>query len=233
MCSFLTSVFAWLRANEQSLAVWLEGLALVAIFWLELKEYKRQGRERKEQHDQMVAQMAIMQSQADAANTSAKALICSERAWLLVEIGKLQPFEHKPNQLQILWIFPTIKNYGKTPARMKRVAGIIKLIPEGKTLPPVPEYIPGQGFDEKIDLVLPPEVPINPRLGLDGDEFAKVEKGELSLFVHGFIEYFDGVSETERRTAYCFSYVIQHGYSPAETGFYPYLAAPGQYTEST
>jgi len=33
--------------------------------------------------------------------------------------------------------------------------------------------------------------------------------------------------------AYCFGYVIQSGYSPAETGFYPYLAAPPAYTECT
>jgi len=45
MCPFpfFSTMFAWLRTNEQSVAVWLEGLALVAIFGLELKEYWRQG----------------------------------------------------------------------------------------------------------------------------------------------------------------------------------------------
>jgi hypothetical protein len=157
----------------------------------------------------------------------------SERAWVLVDIGKLPPFKSDPNQLQILWIFPTIKNYGRTVARIKRVAGIVKLIPEGQNLPVVPEYILGQGFDDKIDIVLPPEVPIQPRLSVSGDEFLEVQKGKFSLFVHGFIEYFDGVSEKRRRSAYCFGYVIQGGYSPAKTGFYPYLSAARAYTECT
>jgi hypothetical protein len=178
-------------------------------------------------------QTKATETAAKAAKDSADALINSERAWILVNIGKLPPFKPDPNQLQILWIFPTIKNYGKTVARIKRVAGIVKLIPEGKGLPVVPEYIPGQGFDEQIDIVLPPEVPIQPRLSVGGDELIEVQNGKLSLFVHGFIEYFDGVSEKQRRSAYCFGYIIQGGYSPAETGFYPYLAAPRAYTECT
>jgi hypothetical protein len=39
----------------------------------------------------------------------------------------------------------------------------VKLIPEGEKLPVVPEYTLGQGFDEQIDIVLPPEVPMQPR----------------------------------------------------------------------
>src|SRR5271156_5506567 len=79
MCSILSAIFHWLRTNEQSLAIWLEGLALVAIFILELVEYKRQGQERKDQHEESVAQMKIMQSQADA-------LVNSGRAWVIAEL---------------------------------------------------------------------------------------------------------------------------------------------------
>src|SRR5260370_29685714 len=75
----LSSTFDWLGAHEQSLAIWLEGFALVAIFFLELKEYKRQGRERIEQHKESAAQMAILQRQADA-------LVNSERAWVIAEL---------------------------------------------------------------------------------------------------------------------------------------------------
>ena len=178
-------------------------------------------------------QTTHLKNAAIAAKISADALIASERAWILVEMGKLPPFKPDPNQVQILWIFPTIKNYGKTVARVTRIAGILKLIPEGGTLPDVPEYVPGQGFDEQIDIVLPPQAPLQPRLAITGDEFAKVQEDKLSLFIHGFIEYFDGVSKDKRRSAYIFGYVIQKGYSPAETGFYPYLIAPRAYTECT
>ena len=34
----LPAIFHWLQTNEQSLAIWLEGLALVAIFGLELAD---------------------------------------------------------------------------------------------------------------------------------------------------------------------------------------------------
>jgi hypothetical protein len=212
------TIFTWLRMHE-SIAIWLEGTALVAIFiWDRIDS--------QHQHKETRAQLDVSQKQADA-------LTSSERAWILADIGRIPPFNPDPNQVQILWIFPTIKNYGKTVARITRVAGIVKLIPEGEKLPVVPEYVLGQGFDERINIVLPPEVPIQPRLGVSGDEFIKVKDGKVSLFVHGFIEYFDGVSEKQRRSAYCFGYVIQGGFSPAETGFFPYLAAPLAYTECT
>jgi len=184
----------------------------------------------------VLAAYAVFQTKATkvsakAAQNSAEALINSERAWILVDIGKLPNFQPDPTKLEILWIFVTVKNYGRSPGRIRRIAGIVKLIPEGQNLPAIPEYVPGQGFDEKIDVVLPPGVTLQPRLRVSGDEWIKVQQGKFSLFIHGFVEYFDGVSERQRRSAYCFSYVIQAGYSPAETGFYPYFAAPPAYVE--
>ena len=75
MCPTLSAVYHWLRTNEQSLAIWIEGLALVAIFVLELIEYKRQGKERKEQHEESAAQMKIAQDAANAAKASADAVL--------------------------------------------------------------------------------------------------------------------------------------------------------------
>jgi len=156
----------------------------------------------------------------------------SERAWALVDIGKLPDFQPDPNRLQILWIYPMIKNYGRTPAHITRIAGIVKLIPDGEKLPEIPEYTVGQGFDERINTVLPPEVPIQPRLGVSGDEFIRVQEGKVTLYVHGFVEYSD-VNRNRRRSAYCFVYVRQGGFSPAESGFYPAFNAPEAYTECT
>jgi hypothetical protein len=229
----LSAIFCWLRTNEQSLAIWLEGLALVAIFGLELKEYKRQGREAIKRDEESTAQMAIAKDTADATRINAEAMVSSERAWVLVDIGRLPPFDPDPNRLEFLWIFPTIRNYGRTVARIKRIVGIVKLIPEGQELPSVPEYTVGQGFDQGIDAVLPPQAPMQPRLGVSGDEWIEVRQGRRILFVHGFIEYFDGISDKQRKTAYCFAYAIQRGFSPAESGFYPYLAAPAVYTDCT
>lgn len=170
---------------------------------------------------------------AKAALLNAEVAIDSTRAWITVEIGELPNFQPSADSLEFLWIFPTIQNKGKTPARIKRIAGILKLIPSGQQLPTVPEYILGQGFDQRIDVILPPDSPIRPRLGISGQEFIDIQNGELSLFVHGFVEYMDGVSQKARKTSYIFSYVVQSGFSPAEAGFYPYLDAPREYTECT
>jgi len=99
----LSTILTWLRTNEQSLAIWVEGFALVAIFLLELKEYKRQGVDRKEQHEESAAQLKIMQSQADA-------LVNSERAWIDGELVR-ETFPAVRYRLKIV-------NHGKTPARM-------------------------------------------------------------------------------------------------------------------
>jgi hypothetical protein len=66
------AVANWLRAYE-SLAIWLEGIALVAIFFLDWREYQRQGKEREEQHKETLEQMKIMERQMLATETATKA----------------------------------------------------------------------------------------------------------------------------------------------------------------
>ena len=60
----------WLQKYE-SIAIWLEGVALVLILFLDWREYRRQGKERAEQHKESAQQLAIMQSQADATRENA------------------------------------------------------------------------------------------------------------------------------------------------------------------
>ncbi|MGB7729920.1 MAG: hypothetical protein WBL50_17955 [Candidatus Acidiferrum sp.] len=126
--SILSAIFAWLRANEQSLAIWLEGIALVAIFFLELKEYRRQGQERIEQHKELADQMAIAKKAADAAHLSAQAVLNSERAWIEIKLG---PPERNDDDLpvwgednRVLDLFECsiqIENHGRTIARIESV----------------------------------------------------------------------------------------------------------------
>jgi hypothetical protein len=135
MCPDLWTIldfFGWLRTNEQSIAIWLEGLALVAIFGLELKEYRRQGRERIQQHVESAAQMAIMQSQADAAKANAEAaklgaqaVLNSERAWIEIILGPpTQPDYQDDAQIISSGLFECsirIENKGKTIAYIESV----------------------------------------------------------------------------------------------------------------
>jgi hypothetical protein len=131
MCSILSTVFNWLRTNEQSLAIWLEGLALVAIFWLELEEYRRQGADRIEQQKETAAQMAIMQSQADAAKTNAEAarltaqaVLNSERAWVEIKLGPPLPPDYRDEDQNSTGLFECsiqIENHGRTIAHIECV----------------------------------------------------------------------------------------------------------------
>src|SRR5690242_2727620 len=69
--------------SHQYIALWLEGIALLAIFiWDRI--------DASQQHKQTLTQMGIMQNQAratetaaNAATKSAEALISSERAWII------------------------------------------------------------------------------------------------------------------------------------------------------
>ncbi len=135
MCPDLWTIFdffGWLRTNEQSIAIWLEGIALVAIFFLELKEYRRQGRDKKEQREEWVKQMAIMQSQADAAKANAEAaklgaqaVLNSERAWIEITLGPAtQPDYQDDAQSVSSGLFECsiqIENKGKTIAYIESV----------------------------------------------------------------------------------------------------------------
>lgn len=160
-------------------------------------------------------------------------MIVSERAWVLVEIGELPPFQPDPNQVQFLYIAPAIKSFGKTPARVKRIVGRIQLMPEGEKLPPEPAYPSGQSSDLRIDAVLPPEVHIQPmRFPVSGQEFIQVQKGDLTLYAHGYIDYAD-VSGKLRHSGFCYVYCVQSGFSPYPTGFYADFSAPPAYTKCT
>jgi hypothetical protein len=44
----MSVLVAWLR-NYEFIAIWLEGIALVALFFLDWREYRNQGRERENQ----------------------------------------------------------------------------------------------------------------------------------------------------------------------------------------
>ena len=85
MYSVLSATPNWFDSH-QYLALWLEGIALLAIFiWDRI--------DASQQHKQTLAQMEIMQNQAratetaaNAATKSAEVLINSERAWIIAEL---------------------------------------------------------------------------------------------------------------------------------------------------
>src|SRR5579859_7149860 len=72
MCGFVGALADWLKTYE-SVAVWLEGIALVAILALDWRERIDQRRERQDQHKETAAQLAASHKQVEAAIRSADA----------------------------------------------------------------------------------------------------------------------------------------------------------------
>jgi hypothetical protein len=113
--TFSTSLKAY-----ESLAVWLEGIALVAIFMLDWMQRRDQRRDREEQHRETLAQLNVSQAQADA-------LINSERAWIMadVEWDSSKWADRKPHVLEGsgtggdttgIYVVLTCRNEGRSPA---------------------------------------------------------------------------------------------------------------------
>jgi hypothetical protein len=127
----LSNLFCWLKAHE-SLAVWLEGIALVAIFFWDRLD-------NRSAHKETLKQLAIMQSQADAAKDSAEAaqanaeaaklsaqaVLNSERAWVEIKIGSRdQPDDEDELPSVRYGLFECsvqIENHGRTIAHVESV----------------------------------------------------------------------------------------------------------------
>lgn len=126
MLRFPQSVAAWLK-NYESLAIWLEGIALVALFILDWRERKDQRQERREQHQETAAQMEISRKQVEAATKSADAAI--EAAIASKKSTEIQSGLHRPfmglSLVRLVgggpgsdeWTFDfVLKNFGTLPA---------------------------------------------------------------------------------------------------------------------
>jgi hypothetical protein len=165
MDPIFSTTFSWLKAHEQSLAIWLEGLALVAIFGLELKEYLRQGADRIEQHQETLKQMEIMQRQAagteTAANAAKKSAEVAEMALKLAERGDvllnavsltMDPTVVSTNTAIHPYsrVSMEFKNFGRTRAQNVRclIGLVIPGVPE--TVPPREPFILGPGATQLL-----------------------------------------------------------------------------------
>jgi|SRR5579859_7198743 len=207
-----------LRTYE-SIAIWLEGIALVAIFVLDWKERKDQRKDREEQHKETLAQLNVSQAQADA-------LINSERAWVLVSIENVPT--PTANDLGTM-ILPIVRNYGRTTARIVKFALRQQQFNRPDGLQAEPVY---QG-ENAVDFILPPNTPIQPMsVGVSHHEYEAARNATSFLYVYGYIDYVD-VGEKRRQTRFCFMYYPQIAIHPLPDGFYIGIQAPAAYTKCT
>ena len=61
----MEAIINWLKTYE-FMAIWLEGIALVAIFVLDWKERRDQREDREQQHKETLAQLKVSQKQVEA-----------------------------------------------------------------------------------------------------------------------------------------------------------------------
>jgi len=138
------------------------------------------------------------------------ALVNSERAWIIVRPTQAALMPAAPG---IIYPYNRLRhdivNKGKTVARVIAMNAEFRILEKGESLPPEPIYEPLStdqvGFSHGYVLV--PEDPIN-GVSIPIDEIKRLDrvlKGEITLYVYGYIDYFD-FSEKRRRNQFCFRY---------------------------
>lgn len=149
---------------------------------------------------------------ANAALKQADHMVASERAWLTAQV---LDFAEPAQGSDLIWISVPITNRGKTPARIDSIVVTSRLIPVPETsygmpglLPETPDYaVPKAIAAEGRDIIIGPDetfhdmpVYIHPR------EWEQVKAKKLSLYVYGFVDYFDTLEGLRHRTAFCSIY---------------------------
>jgi hypothetical protein len=228
MRGFLRAIAEWLKTYE-SVAIWLEGIALVLILALDWREYRKQGADRIEQHKESNLQMAIMQSHADATRENATAakdgaeaakanaeaarlnaeaakdmlelIISKERARVRVELKTLNL---SVGGFLTITVDYTVRLYGSTEARIVESGVEACLHNSPDPTGTMSSYLMPMGLEQ----VLTPQSPVVDKVAfltpLMKPEKADVDRiNEKKSFVHfrGFIKYKD-VFERERETRF-------------------------------
>jgi hypothetical protein len=82
------TILNWFKTNE-SIGIWVEAIALVAIFILDFMERKDQRKEREGQHKENLAQLQVSQDQVEAAQKPCLVFSTTPRAPedAILEIG--------------------------------------------------------------------------------------------------------------------------------------------------
>lgn len=168
---------------------------------------------------------------AEAALRQADHMVASERAWIMVDTGEIpDDFEPDPNALQYMELRPIVRNCGKTIARIKMISVRAHAVTKPTDLPVDPEY---RGSVDLALLPLPPAAVIQPaKVMVDLRDFIGYREGRSLLYIYGFVDY-QVLDIEERKTRFCFKYVVPGGFSGMKRGFYIATDVPKKYTQST
>jgi hypothetical protein len=161
-----------------------------------------------------IGSLNILKAQTKATQDSVAALVSSERAWVVIETHPPNLVPLSPGAIPPLNVFRfSLKNGGKTVARITKLTGESHLVEPSYTLPSPPPYMelprPPQepGFHQGAVLVpgdaLETWIEIN--LRLNDAAIDEIRNSYKLLYVYGFLEYFD-FSKEVRRLQFCYRY---------------------------
>jgi hypothetical protein len=146
---------------------------------------------------------------------------------------KTAQFQPGQWQLEILFIMPAIRNYGKTEARITKGTIRLEQRPAADPMPPEPQYDARDAHVFNGEVVLPPESSAQLqsfRVGISNLDFKPVREGLTVLWIYGFVEYRD-IYDQFHENRFCFTFHIPGGFDPQPAGWY--RAGPPGYNTST
>lgn len=156
----------------------------VAMFWRQLKFMKKSTES--------------AEGAAKAANTSAKALMLAERAY--VKMSHVPPgIQWHKEDSRSFEIIVEVKNYGRTPTNVTDVVLSIKVLPNEESLPTVPSYTIKQREEIPGGFLMPGDwFTYTGNFGLF-DKFDDVYINKSSkIWVIGYVDYIDVFQQRHR-----------------------------------
>lgn len=156
----------------------------------------------------------------------------TERPWLSVSMGPLPAREQiNPGTIQIYFLFPEVKNVGRTPAFLKSMRLACHLAQANQGLPYEPNY-EGPSVDRfEGHYLLPPNASVQPcRVGLPLTEFHRAEQGLAQLFLYGVVPY-SSFAGDRHESRFCLLYQAPRGFDPLPPGFT--VGGPPAYNRAT
>ena len=220
--SYLSRLFS--PENLPSIGLFLAGIPGIFVALRTLKVLSRQARS-------MRRQTKPIRKSAEAALLSAQAIMGSERAWILVKPELPDGLRAAP-QNQITRFRWSIKNVGRTPARLLETDALAARIEKMKDFPPEPRYV-GKPLSMNEFLLVPNDsIPIT--WMIEGDsltegEVAKIREGlSLHFAAYGYVKYLD-VFDKPHTMRFCHRFVVYA--DTGKEGFEPYTDAPPEYNK--
>jgi len=183
---------------------------------------------------------------ADAAAKAAKeaanqvrVLVNEQRPWLLVSLPPsasemVAKFVPEPTTLSFLYVYPVVRNYGKTIARITLSKAKLLVLADGQKLPADPDY-EGSGFNTiGASALLPPDTATQAlQPGISNFDFMPIYERKSTLWLYGFVDYLDinDINDRPHQSRFCFEYRAPGGFNPNPEGFY--ISGPEAYNRCT